>query len=160
MTQLVISDTVFGGTNVMDKGYALKFRVHFRLREIRKAIGSLPAGLSGVCLYCMRHLPERARDVTVFIYKFGPRIFLPRRYLERRNLRPGNIVDLLLIVSCRDILKGRLVIACKDPLIVPGVPGRPCLYPALDFRGGKTTFKMVDPVHNRDKRSCYIAMRW
>ncbi|MCX6717502.1 MAG: hypothetical protein NTU76_02410 [Candidatus Taylorbacteria bacterium] len=159
MTQLNSSWRVFGRPKVLDKGYALKLFVNFDPELIAHAISELPDSLKVICTAHLARYLKKENPIEIFIYKFSPKIANPQWYILRRNLALGDIIDLLLISSQIDILKGRVVIAPADTFVKSPLRISPDFLPAIDFRGGKVTFFLMPKTFKGIKRACYLATR-
>jgi hypothetical protein len=159
MTQLNSSWRVFGRPTVLDKGFVLKLFVNFDPELIAHAISELPDPLKVICTSHLARYLKKENPIEIFIYKFSPKITNPQCYILRRNLALGNIIDLLLVSSQIDILKGRVVVASEDTFVKPPFRITPDFLPALDFRGGKVTFFLMPKTSNVIKRACYLATR-
>ncbi len=159
MTQLNSSWRVFGRTKVLDRGYALKFFVNFDPELIAHAISEFPDSLKVLCTVHLTRYLKKENPIEIFIYKFSPKIPNPHWYILRRNLALGNIIDLLLISSQIDILKGRVVIAPADTFMKSPLSISSDFLPAIDFRGGKANFFLMPKSFKGIKRACYLATR-
>lgn len=157
-----------GRKKVYDKSFALKFSVHVDTKKLREAIEKLTGSIRERCLrHFERFYSDGDKEVEIFIYKFPQMTSsgLAKNNFIRRNLRPANIVDLLVIFECKDILRRRVVIACEETfdlhpnsLVLGGREN-----PALDFRGGKASFKMVNTIDSSPavrRYFCYMALRY
>lgn len=157
-----------GRKKVYDGSFALKFPVHVDSKQLLETIEKLTGDIRDRCLrHFERFYSDGDKDNEVFVYKFPQMTHagLARNNFIRRNLRPANIVDLLAIFGYKDTLKRRVVIACEETfdlnpqsLVLGGHES-----PALDFRYGKVTFRMVDTITapvNARRYFCYLALRF
>lgn len=156
-----------GRKKVYDGSYALKFTAHVDTEKLKEVIEKLSGAIKVKFLeYFQRFYSDGDKDVEVFIYKFPQMTssILARNNFIRRNLRPANMVDLLVLFDHSHLFKRRVVIACEETfnfhplsLVLGGREN-----PALDFRGGKIEFKMVDTISASSsvrRYFCYMALR-
>lgn len=159
MYELKGGGQVFGRTKVLDGGAVMKLMVPIDHQQLKNAIDKLPTFFKGIG---ENHLPRylEMKEIEILVYKFRPTISNPKGIILKRNLEPGNIIDLLLVISQADKLKRRLVVACFDRLVKEGSIVGGYMLPALEFRDKEIEFKMVNCFPcPRNRMICYLATR-
>ncbi len=131
-------------------------RVFVDEEKVNKLATGLPSCLGRDIVQLRNKLAVSGKNYIEFtFFKFSP---VSERSgitedLENRGLRSINGAELLLLLSYRDKLAGRIVVSLKKQFLSKGAGL--ATYPAFDFRQESFGYNMVCPEHKWQKRFCF-----